>query len=298
MNAALQTGRAELATCAAFAVLVSLAGCGTTAPGPSPEPRDEPAPIVASSALTPAAAFEQRQRELALAATRKQQWAEAALAWELLTVLRPDNGEYRDRLSEARARIDVLVAERLPRAAQAAQRGELDAATQQYLGVLALQPGNATAADALRALERERNRKSYLGKFSRNTLTRRSFAEAEMPVTPGAGRPDVEHAALLANDGEYDDAIALLERQLVISRRDDAARRLLASVYQRKAEALLPRDKPGAIAALEKSVRLDPGDLSTAARLRQLKGSVPAAPAARAASASAPARPASAAPSR
>jgi hypothetical protein len=43
----------------------------------------------------------------------------------------------------------------------------------QFLSVLALQPDHAQAADALRAIERERNRLQLLGKFSRLTLERR-----------------------------------------------------------------------------------------------------------------------------
>ena len=36
------------------------------------------------------------------------------------------------------------------------------------------------AADALRGLERDRNKRSHLGKLSRNTLTRRAMADAEV----------------------------------------------------------------------------------------------------------------------
>lgn len=283
-------------TRAAFAKLVmvlctALAGCASTGPaGPPAEPFADRLAIANESAPPPSP-FEQQQRERALSSALQKRLADAALAWEILAVLRPDVGEYRQRLVDTQRQIDAAVTERLPRAAQAARRGENDRAAQQYLAVLALQPQNQEAADALRALERERNKRNFLGKYSRVTITRRAIADAEMPVGAGlvAGANDVEHAALLAGDDEFDDAIALLERRLAAEWRDPAARRLLANVYYRQAESLLRSDKAAAVAALERSVRLDPAVPRAVARLRQLKGGA-AAPAAAAASGALPAR--------
>ncbi len=279
------------ATLSVQLVYAAIMGCAT-----KPQVQDgvvvaEPLPA-ASPELSPRAVFEQTQRERALNLVRQKRLADAALAWEVLTVLRPDVDDYRERLTDTQRQIDAAVAERLPRAAQAAQRGESDSATQLYLAVLALQPLNEPAAEAMRALERERNKRSYLGKFSRYTLTRRAIADAEMTgnVNLLTGRNDVEHAALLAGDGEFDDAIGLLERRLATDKQDAAARRMLASVYYRKAESLLPRDSPGAIAALEKSVRVDPSDPRAMARLKQLKGGSAKPPAVGASAASAVAK--------
>ena len=272
-----------------------LLGCVSAPPAVPPIGPVEDLPQSSDSSHSPQSVFEQQQRERALGFARQRRLSDAALAWEVLTVLRPDVVEYGDRLADTQRQIDAAVAERLPRAAQTAQRGDVDAAAQQYLAVLALQPTNEAAADALRALERERNKRNYLGKFSRATLTRRTMAEAEMPANFSAasgglaGRNDVEHAAMLAGDGEFDDAIGLLEHWLAVDRRDTAARRQLANVYYRKAESLLPRDKSAAVKALEKSVRLDPTEPRAAARLRQLKGGA-VAPPATAASAVSPGR--------
>ena len=265
----------------------------------APVADDTAAPVgeVAAPTPQPAAAqstYEQQQRDRALAFARQRRLADAAIAWELLTVLRPDVADYRERLADAQRQVDAAVAERMPRAAQAAQRGEIDNATQLYLAILALQPLNEPAAEALRGVERERNKRNYLGKFSRSTLTRRALADAEMPANVSAdsgglaGRNEVEHAALLAGDGEFDDAIGLLERRLVLDPKDSAARRLLAEVYYRKAESLLPLDRSAAITALEKSARTDPAQARAANRLRQLLRQLNGAagtPAARAASA-------------
>jgi tetratricopeptide (TPR) repeat protein len=140
---------------------------------------------------------------------------------------------------------------------------------------LALQPDNVQAADALRNIERERNKRSFLGKPSRFTLTRRATNEAHM-AAPGTARAprdrnEVEHAAVLGMQGELDEAIALLERHLAVDKSDTAACHMLADMYYQKAEKQLLRDKPGGIRALEKSLQLDASNARTATRLKQLK---------------------------
>lgn len=275
-------------------------GCAST-PAPAPEPAEPPqdpppAPIVV---LPPEPSpYELRQRERAQALARQGRLADAALIWEMLSTIRPKAPEYRERLAEVQKQIDAGVADRLQRGDQAAARGQVDAAMQQYLAALALQPDNARAADALRGMERERVRRAHLGKLSRNTLTRRAMSEAEMapsdapadtlatpgPTTKATGleeRNEVEHASLLASQGEWDEAIAMMERRLRANRRDDAARELLADVYFQKAEAVAARNRGAAVALLERSVRLDPRHPKAPERLRQLRPPAPtsAAPA-------------------
>ena len=254
-------------------------------------------------------AFERQQRERAIESARQRRLADAAFAWEVLTVLRPEVPEYRERLAESQRFVDDAVADRLPRAAQAARRGDSEAATQQYLAVLALQPQNPQAADALRALERERNARQYLGRPSRITLTRRAVSDGDaiagvppsvaigspavappraltrplikMPqsTAPPAGANDVEHAALLAGDGELEEAIILLERRLATERRDTSARRLLASLYVRKAETLVSSNRAAALDAVQKSLRIEPTEPRALSLLSQLQPARTPAPA-------------------
>lgn len=267
---------------------------GCTVPPAEPQmPPDEPTSLPKS---TPAAHsdYEQRQRDRATALLRQGRLADAALTWEILTVLRPDLPEYAEQLARTRRQIEVATNDRLQRAAQAQKRGELEAATQLYLSVLALQPDQAQAADALRAMERDRNKRIYLGKFARITLTQRP-AMAARPASPEAAaqlqdRNELEHAAMLTVQGEFDDAIALLERRLASGRPDEVARSLLADAYFQKAERIMAEDKAGAIAALEKSVRLYTGHPLAATRLKQLKAAAGGAATPAAPSASAPSR--------
>lgn len=254
-----------------------LVGCASPS---SDSNRASTSSVGASAAST--AGFEQQYRERASSATRQGRLADAAIAWEVLTVLRPDSRDYRDALADTRRQISAAAAERLARAAQAQRRGDLDAATQGYLAVLALQPDSNPAADALRGIERERVRRQQLGRPSRLTLTRRgteTMAPSDKPVPAGTDRNELEHAAILARQGEIDSAISLLERRTALDRTDRAARNLLADLYERKADdALAARDTASAIGLLEKSLRLDASDARVAERLKQLRSSAAAKP--------------------
>jgi len=228
------TARTPLA-CRVAPVLLVFATGACVSP---PEQRGPAAAAPSAATLpTPASAYEQRLREQAQAQSRQGRLADAALSWEILTVLRPDAGDYRDRMNETRRLIEAAVPERLRRAQQAQRRGELDAATTQYLAVLALQPDHEQAAEALRAIERDRNRIRYLGKYSRITLERRNGtalqATAKKPAAP-LDVNEVEHAAMLRTQGELDAAIALLERHIALQGPDPKACQMLADMALQK----------------------------------------------------------------
>jgi tetratricopeptide (TPR) repeat protein len=263
---------------AATVCVAALAGCAAPAPTPGAA-----ASVATSAPATSTSSFEQQYRDRASSAQRQGHLADAAIAWEVLTVLRPDSREYRDALVDTRRQIGAAVAERLPRAAQAQRRGDLEAATQGYLAVLALQPDSTPAADALRSIERERVKRQQLGRLSRLALMRRAtetVGSNDKAVAPaGLDRNELEHATILARQGEIDSAIALLERRLAADRNDRAARNLLADLYERKADDVLAaRDTAGAIALLEKSLRLDPSDVRVAERLKQLRAAATSKP--------------------
>ncbi|QPF75645.1 hypothetical protein G8A07_23835 [Roseateles sp. DAIF2] len=278
-----------MAASCSLVALLALAGCSSL---PSGQPAGSPPavdPATPAPAGTPLAAFETAQQQRAQDLERQGRLAEAAWAWEVLTVLRPANADYRESAAALRRQIDTAVADRLQRAQQAHKRGELDAASTQYLTLLSLQPDHVQAAEALRGIERERNRRLYLGKPSRQTLARRAPSAAEQKAVPAARaarggqavaaapeRIELEHAALLATQGELDEAIAQLERRVATDRRDGAARQQLADLYRRKAEQLAARNqKPAATSWLQKSLRLDATDARSLALLKQLRSNDP-----------------------
>lgn len=242
----------------------------------------QPAPPPADETLAARLAFENKQQERASTLRRQGRLAEAAVATELLVLIRPDLAEYREQAQTLQQEIDAQVADRLERAADAQRRGELEAAVQGYLAVLALKPGHAQAADALRAVERERVQRTLKNRGARFAAPRfalppaRPASEAPAEPAPAADRNDLEHAAMLTIQGEHDAAIQLLERRLAGGRGDDVARMLLADAYFQKAEELAGRDRAAAIAALENTVRLYPAHPLAAARLKQLRQAAPA----------------------
>ncbi len=178
MNARSQIKRTALPVLWVGAALLS--ACTTTAPVGERAP-DAPPPVVRG----PVGDFELAQFQRAKDLEQKGQWAEAAWAWEVLTVLRPQEPSYRERLLAVQGQIDAGVAERMQKAQQAQAKGDLDGATQHYLSALSLQPDNTKAADALRAIEKERNKRSYLGTPSRITLRR---AAEPKPLTPAQAK--------------------------------------------------------------------------------------------------------------
>ena len=89
-------------------VLIACAGHQVPEREPAPvvytEPQAAPAivrPVPASPRAEADSTFEQRRRERAEELTQADRWAEAAVQWDILALLRPDNAEYAKRLAEA-----------------------------------------------------------------------------------------------------------------------------------------------------------------------------------------------------
>lgn len=246
----------------------------------APPPVAKPA---IARAVPATSTFEQQEQDLARQLLKQGHLAEAATHWEVLTLLRPDEAFYDEQLARTRQQIDSALAEKLPAARQALKRGAWDEAMQRYLAVMALQPTHAEAAEALQQIERERNKRDYLGRPSRVTLAtrgprttaRRDAETANSRAQLSSSRNDLEHAALLAGQGEYDDAIALLQQGLLDRPKDAAARTLLADVYFQQAESLREKDKPAAKAALNKCLQWNPRHAQARQRLLAMQPARP-----------------------
>ncbi len=286
-------GRRVATPAAALMMSLVLSACGSLQPPNADGTPREAAPV----AKGPVGAFETGHLQRAQDMEKQGQLAEAALSWEVLTLLRPDHTSYRESLAAVRKQIDTAVADRLQRGQQAQKKGDLETASNQYLTALSLQPDNATAADALRAIEKERNRRNYLGTPSRITLRRgtndavapkvaaapKSGGKAAASATAGAAnaapaspaaagggdRNELEHIAMLSAQGEVDEAIHQLEKRSAQDKRDPSARRLLADLYVRKAERVATTDRSGGINWLQKCLKLDPKHARATALMRQ-----------------------------
>lgn len=256
---------------AALTAAALLAGCAARAPAPPPKPTlpDPPAAEVRRPAFD---AFEAAQHARAARYESEGRWAEAEIAREVLTILRPDDPAARDALSATRNRIAALAAERAAEAEAAQRRGDLDAAAQALLEALALQPDRRGAADTLRAIERERERRRLTGRNARVAIGRRSQDDAEPSnaESPDAARRNNslrEHAALLSRQGDLDGAIALLREP---ARGSPGLRSTLVDLYVTKAETLRLRQPDAARAAVDAALALDRRHAGALALQRQL----------------------------
>ncbi len=257
-----------------------LVACASTSTRPPADPPIAPPASSAAPLATELApgrrAFETATQQRAQEAERQGRLAEAALAWEALTVLSPERRDWRGQLQRLNQLVQSRAAAAFSAAQQDRQRGELDRASRGFLAVLALSPEHTPAADALRQIERERNERQFLGRFSRLTITRSTLAGAESRSATEAGTtPDTrnlaEHATLLAAQGELDGAIALLSGAAASARGGDAGlRQLLADLHFRRAESLPPTQRTQVLAALRESLRLDPLHEAAALRLKSL----------------------------
>ena len=230
-------------------------------------PPDDPAPGPASDL----AAFERQQRDAADVASRQGRWVDAIWAWDVVLALRPRDADAARRRAQAVEAINAALPERLARARAARSRGDIDVAARAYLDVLALAPDHAVAADALREIERERVRRYQLGQPSRAVMARRAPANASARDATVEERSEIEHASMLASQGDLKSAIAILQPLAGPRRGSATLRALLADLYLLQAEQLAATDRAGAIAALQRSLQADPNQQQAAQRLRQLR---------------------------
>jgi tetratricopeptide (TPR) repeat protein len=270
----------------ALTVLALLGACSTL---PGERPADAP-PIArpATPGKPPAAAspeerFEHRQRERAEQALRAGRLAEAALAWEALNVLNPHDEVYRSRLAESRQAVEHAVSQRRARALAAQQRGDHAGAERAWLELLSFDPRHVGAAQALRDIERERHRSSVVGRFSGSPNVVARSANGWPPAPPAGLRPperapappgqrnQIEHAALLASQGELDAAIALLGEPSAQGAQEPQARQMLAELHVQRADLQRDRDPAAAQADLERALLLNPKLEAARSRLQALK---------------------------
>jgi TolA-binding protein len=202
--------------------LLSLASCAS-APSARPATSNTTGIVMEPSLYQ---SFEEAHRAKARTLEREQRWAEAAAQWEILTLVAPDNAEYRDQLREAHSRISKGVQENLASAEDARQRGDVTAAREAYLRALSLEPENSTAIERLRKLEQEAYRRRALT----HVVHQPKDAAASRPVSAIEHR-DVEFAVLLVRQADYNGSITALEKYLKGAPKDDLARRYLADAH-------------------------------------------------------------------
>lgn len=256
----------------AIAAALALTGCGTAPTTPAPAgPAAAPVqPVLATHPAARALAeFAARQRQTADTAAAQGRWAEAISALEILRALQSNDNAVVQQLARARAAAETAAREHLQRGRLAAQGGDAEAASRAYLEALVLDPKLSEAADALRAQERERVRRQHLGKLSRYAMGNTAASLQDEPPTQ-AVLAELEHASLLADQGEFDAAVATLKPLADQRAASASVTRLLAEIHFRHAESLVATNRAAARAALDRCLKLDRSHPRALALVRQL----------------------------
>jgi tetratricopeptide (TPR) repeat protein len=238
-------------------------GCANRGPLGAGEGASDPsavAPSAAVAAISPRlAAFEAQQRLALEQATRQGRWGEALWALDVLQALRPTDTSLATRRANAEREAQDAAADRVRQARQLFLKGDSEGAGRLYLEALSLHPQHVEAADALRALERERVARQHLGISSRTAFARNPFpAVKKGGKAPDSGRNDLEHASMMASQGDLKGAIGLLRQIVLGPKPEPGARRLLADLYLREAELLWPTQRAAAITSAENGLKLEP----------------------------------------
>jgi tetratricopeptide (TPR) repeat protein len=238
-----------------------------------------PVPVVEKPVAPPAAAevpedttienFERRHADRARNFARQGRWAEAAYAWEVLVLLRPENAAYRKGLDDARGQIRQMTGERIEKAEAARKSGDARQAEQLYLRVLALDADHAGAIDGLRALEKERSARLNHSRVARaNGQTMR----APKPAAPVAyvERRDLDYGVMLFHQGDYGASLATLDKYLKANPKDELGRRYVAESHLQLGHQRLGQGRrEEALAHFEKARsyrKLDTPELDTTIR--------------------------------
>jgi tetratricopeptide (TPR) repeat protein len=179
----------------------------------------------------PLVPFAQRWQREAESAEQQGRLADALWAREALALAVPPEARLAAQADVARLRaaIDARVQEALARGREAQRRGDADGAQRAWLQALLLDPGQATAADALRAMERERNERQWLARAVQ-------APRADPALRLQLADLHVRRARSLPPDRRAD-AVAALREALRLEPRHEGAREALAQIAPEAAGA-------------------------------------------------------------
>jgi tetratricopeptide (TPR) repeat protein len=237
---------------AAPALALVVAGCAQQQP--LPEAATVPAPAPAASSDVDRA-IDQRlalaRQHLAAGDPRA-----AAVEWHILTLLAPQNRDFRRELAASRDAAQRGARERLDAARTAQRNGQAERAVEAYVQALANDPGNAEAARALRELDRQR--------YAKIQADRAARARNEMATTAGAAAGDgpgdgynVDQALEMLAAGDLAGGLRDLRAWVEANPRQRVTRqRIGAAVYDKGRELEAAGAREQALSAYESAVAL------------------------------------------
>lgn len=245
------------------AVALAVAGCAQQ----PPVPESAPPPATARVPADVAQAIESHR-----ALARRHQAAgnprAAAVEWQILTLLAPEDADFRHELAASRDAARRMSQERLD-AGRAAQRaGQPERALEAYVQALAFDPGNDEAARALRELDRQR-----LARIQQDRAARARNESAPAPRLAAADAYDVDQALELLAAGDLAGGLRDLKAWVDANPRQRATRqRLATAVFDKGRELEAAGARSQALVAYEAAVALHgEAPASWTARITALK---------------------------
>jgi tetratricopeptide (TPR) repeat protein len=258
--------RATLVVCAA-SLLATACGTPPVAPVPEGERAVRPQDL---------AAIVERRRQQALRLQQSGDLAGVAAEWQVLTLLEPRNETFARELANARGAIARVSTEQLQAGNAALRRGDLDAAYDAMLRVLAVSQENAEAANALREIERRRAVRTQTDRVTRlrpedygvpggRAATGRAPAVAVAAINGGAPEPrgdanrayDFDQSMELFRAGDVRNGLAGFRRYVEANPNDRAGRQEIGNAVSERAKVLDGQGQPDqAIALYEQAASL------------------------------------------
>jgi hypothetical protein len=143
----------------AIALLSLLVGCASAQSSDSATAAQATAVPPEPGSTPDAAAWRLRQIERARAFEAAGQWPRAQLLWQALLLLAPTDRVAAAEVARLARQIDEAAHEHERRGEDALRRGDVDGAEHHFAHLLALQPGQVRALQALRQIEFQRLRR-------------------------------------------------------------------------------------------------------------------------------------------
>ena len=217
--------------------LALLAACAEVPPAPEQAPAARIVPH--DEQLSRAIA---RHQQLAQQYQQAGDLAAAAAQWQILTVLAPQERTYQHELTQTRAAIDSRARENLAAGKAALKSGETDRAADAMLRVLALDPQNAEAAQALRDIEKRRLARIQAGRAAKvNEAAAANLSARPAPARPPADAGDaysLEQPLEMFRAGDTAGGLRDLHRFVDANPGDKSARNRIGTVVYDRAREL------------------------------------------------------------
>jgi tetratricopeptide (TPR) repeat protein len=221
---------------AGFTVLAGCAQMPAERPPSPPAAAPSPPPAVSRSVAEAVA----RHKRLAETARQSGDLATAAVQYQVLTVLAPDDAIYARELASTRAAIDKEEREQLAAGNAAMAAGDVDRASAAMLRVLALDPGQPDATKALRDIDRRRLTRIQADRAAKATLQDQVAARATLRAQANDTNDafDVEQAIEMFRAGDSSGGLRDLKAAVDANPANRALRQRIGNVVADRAKEL------------------------------------------------------------